>query len=84
MTKRRTLCASFVLLLGLTACSSGPIGTGEPTPITNEASPAASGVVNPAAPAASDATGYVAPNQAPAVAPAITADPAYPAPSASP
>lgn len=84
MTKLRTLCAGSVLLLGLAACSSGAQGTGEPTPVTNQASPAASGVVNPAAPAASDGTGYVAPAQQPAAAPAITAAPSYPAPSASP
>lgn len=84
MTKLRTLCASIMVLLGLAACSSGALGTGTPTTVTNQASPAASGVVNPAAPAASDGTGYVAPEQQPAVAPAITANPSYPGPSASP
>lgn len=78
MTKRRVVCASIGLLLGLAACSSGASGTGEPTSVVPQASPAASGVVNPAA------SGYPGPSQAPAAVPAGSPSASYPAPSASP
>lgn len=86
MRKLRVLCASILLLLGLAACASGG-ATSEPTSVVPQTSNAPGGVVNPASPGPSDeggGTGYVGPSAAPAVAPAITTDPNYPAPSVAP